>query len=246
MVSTENSSLQNYFKRVKACFSRLGNQAPSVPPEQPNDLWSWLRDTASICTLIDIGANNGDFAEFLANLFKADQTYVFEPLLIYREDLELKKSSIHNLNIFNVALSDIAGEETFFQNSYGPASSFLRVSDQSKTEFPQTAGEAATQVKVARLDDLLAEKALETDIFIKIDVQGFEDKVIQGGYHIFAKARYVLIEMSFLPMYLGQPLFNQVHAQLAELGYEFSGITNQICATSGQPMFAHCLYIKSA
>lgn len=217
----------------------------SAPKSNP-DIWPWIKEIASIKTIIDIGANNGDFAEFLANYFKADRTYVFEPLPIYTQELEQKKRSIQNLTIFNVALSDTAGEETFFQNSYGPASSFLKVSDQSKAEFPQTAGESAIQVKVARLDDLLATETLDGDILIKIDVQGFEDKVIRGGRHIFAKARYVLIEMSFVPMYIGQPLFNQVHAQLAELGYEFSGVKNQISAASGQPMFAHCLYIKEA
>lgn len=232
------------YKSLKGRLKRLLVRSDVVTPKSDPDMWPWLKQTASIRTVIDIGANNGDFAEFLANYFKADRTYVFEPLPTYRADLDLKRSSIHNLKIFNVALSDKAGEETFFENSYGPASSFLRVSGQSKAEFPQTSGETATQVKVARLDDLLVDETLDTDIFIKIDVQGFEDKVIRGGTHIFSKAKYVLIEMSFVPMYVGQPLFNPVHAQLAELGYEFAGIKNQIYAASGQPMFAHCLYIK--
>ncbi|PSN20258.1 hypothetical protein C7271_03070 [filamentous cyanobacterium CCP5] len=233
------------YKFLKGHLKQVLTRADVVVPKTDSDMWYWLRQTASICTVIDIGANNGDFADFLANYFKANQTYVFEPSPLYRQELELKKNNIRNLKIFNVGLSDTTGEETFFQNSYGPASSFLKISDQSRAEFPQTSSETATQVKVARLDDLLATEPLETEIFIKIDVQGFEDKVIQGGHQTFAKSKYVLVEMSFVPMYIGQPLFNQIHAQLAEFGHEFAGIKNQIHAASGQPMFAHCLYIKN-
>lgn len=109
------------------------------------------------------------------------------------------------------------------------------------------AGELPIQVKMARLDDLLDVEDLKADVFIKVDVQGFEDRVIKGGVNTFLKAKYVLIEMSFVPIYVGQPLFSQVHVQLTELGYELGGMKNQVCATSsGQPLFAHFLYIRNA
>ena len=52
-------------------------------------LWTWLRQTYSIETIIDIGANNGEFAEFLASYFNAKETYVFEPLNLYLFTLRL-------------------------------------------------------------------------------------------------------------------------------------------------------------
>jgi FkbM family methyltransferase len=245
------AQMKQYLNSITHLFEKMAGKQGSEPqepaPKFEPDMWFWLKRTASVETVIDIGANNGDFAKFLTNFFKPNQTYVFEPLPLYATDLELKKNHIPNFEVFNIALSDRAGEETFFQNSSGPSSSFLRVSDCSKTEFPDTAHEVATRVQMARLDDVLATADLSDDVFIKIDVQGFEDRVISGGHQIFSKARYVLIEMSFVPLYVGQPLFGQVHAQLANLGYELAGIKNQICAnTSGQPLFAHCLYIRNA
>lgn len=89
--------------------------AELAPPKFEPDMWYWLKQTATVQTVIDIGANNGDFAEFLTNFFGAETTYIFEPLSLYAEDLELKKNRIGNLKVFNVALSDTPGEAVFFK-----------------------------------------------------------------------------------------------------------------------------------
>jgi FkbM family methyltransferase len=208
------------------------------------DIWIWLRENYPIATIIDIGANNGDFAEFLAGYFKARETYVFEPLTLYVPELEKKAQEINNFKIFNVALSNERRTQDFYQNSYGPASSLLRVNDVSIEEFPQTAEETKIVVDVVPLDELIEVESLQPDIFIKIDVQGVEDKVIQGGKKTFASARCVLIEMSFVLMYKEQPLFEEVHSLLVELGFRFAGIKNQIASSEGQPLFAHCFYLR--
>ena len=102
-------------------------------------------------------------------------------------------------------------------------------------------------MRVARLDDVLDSEQLERDILVKVDVQGVEDRVIRGGRSVFAAARYVLIEMSFVPMYDNQPLFEEVHRQLEELGLRLAGFKDQIGnAETGQPLFAHCLYHRPA
>ncbi|MBW4620697.1 MAG: FkbM family methyltransferase [Cyanosarcina radialis HA8281-LM2] len=208
------------------------------------DVWGWLRETFSIKTIIDIGANNGEFAEFLAGYFHAEATYVFEPLKLYVPELESRTGKIANLKIFNVALSNERSSQDFYQNSYGPASSLLRVNDVSIQEFPQTAGETKLVVDVAPLDELIETESLQPDVFIKIDVQGVEDKVIQGGKKIFSSARCVLIEMSFALMYKEQPLFEEIHSLLVDLGFRFAGIKNQIVSSEGQPLFAHCFYLR--
>src|SRR5204863_5653458 len=147
------------------------------------------------------------------------------------------------LTIHQLALADEPGRETFFENGYGPASSLLRISDLSKSAFPETDRESATTVKVARLDDVLDASSLERDVLIKIDVQGVEDRVIRGGRAVFSAAKIVLIEMSFTAMYDRQPLFEEVHTLLEECGLRLAGFKNQIDSVeTGQPLFAHCFY----
>jgi FkbM family methyltransferase len=210
-----------------------------------NNFWSWLRQEYDINAVIDIGANNGDFAAFLANFFSPKVIYAFEPLKSCLPALEATQQSIQNLKVFNLALSDNSGQATFYENSYAPSSSLLHVSDYSKDEFPQTKGETQITVEVAKLDDILDGESVPKDILIKIDCQGTEDLVIAGGKKIFSLAKCVLIEVSFVPMYEKQPLFEDIHQILAGLGYRFAGIKNQISSVkNGQPLFAHCLYVR--
>jgi FkbM family methyltransferase len=213
--------------------------------DQSTPLWNWLRRTAKVRTLIDIGANIGDYAEFMARFLSVQKTYAFEPLPSCLASLQAKRATIPDLKIFNVALADRPGKKVLYHNGYDPASSLLRVTDLSKHLFPQTAVETPVPVEVTTLDRALAGEELPGEIMVKMDVQGLEDKVIRGGRKTFARAKYVLVEMSFQPMYQAQPLFEEVHTLLVRRGLRFAGIKNQIHShTSEQPLFAHCIYVR--
>src|SRR5687768_8651393 len=116
-----------------------------------NSLFRWLRGAAEIGTVIDIGANDGAFLEFLQRFFRAGLSIAFEPMPAARQALEAR--GIPGLRCFPHALSDHAGTARFEVNAYGPASSMLPLSDISRAEFPQTAAIAERiEVPVARLD----------------------------------------------------------------------------------------------
>ena len=209
-----------------------------------DSLFRWLRSTASIGTVIDIGANDGAFLEFLQQFFRAQRSLAFEPLPSARALLEAR--GIPGLTVFPHALSDTEATTIFEVNAYGPASSMLPVALLSRTEFPQTAViTERIDVPTARLDDLVDPATLPRGLFIKMDVQGVEDRVIRGGQRVMSEADYVLVEVSFRPMYQGQALFEEVHSALAELGFRLAGVKNQLSAASGEPLFGHFLYRAS-
>ena len=207
------------------------------------DVWDWVRDTTKIRTIVDIGANDGAYSEYLSGFFEPEAVHAFEPLPSCQEPLAALRKRLPKLTVHPVALAEAPGEATFFENGYGPASSLLRVSDLSRRVFPETERETAVTVTLARLDDVLPVATLEPDILIKIDVQGVEDRVIKGGRAVFSAAKIVLVEMSFVPIYQGQPLFEEVHRLLEGCGLRLAGFKNQIDEPrTGQPLFAHCLY----
>ena len=207
------------------------------------DAWDWIRETTKVRTIVDIGANDGAYSEYLSDFFAPAVVHAFEPLPSCQEPLAALSKKLPNLTVHQVALADAPGEATFFENGYAPASSLLRVSDLSRQVFPETERETAVTVRLARLDDVLPVDTLKRDIMIKIDVQGVEDRVIKGGRAVFSAARIVLVEMSFVPIYQGQPLFEEIHELLEGCGLRLAGFKNQIDQPqTGQPLFAHCLY----
>ena len=218
--------------------------APSRTVGGPDwDVWDWVKQTVQIRTLIDIGANDGAYAEYLNDFFKPSVVHAFEPLAASHVQLAELSARMPHLTVHPLALAEEPGEATFFRNEYGPASSLLPVSEHSRRIFPETQRETVVKVAVARLDDVLPVETLERDILIKIDVQGAEDRVIRGGTKVFSAASVVLIEMSFVPFYVEQPLFEEVHGLLEACGLRLAGFKNQINDPgNGRPLFAHCLY----
>lgn len=220
--------------------------APLPPPDTGGstwEIWNWVRSTSNIQTVIDIGANDGEYAAYLGEFFKPAAIHVFEPLDSCQPKLAALRARLPQLTVHQTALSDIDGEASFFSNEYAPASSLLAVSDLSRRVFPETERASRATVRLARLDDALPPDTLARDILIKIDVQGVEDRVIRGGQAVFSAANIVLIEMAFVAVYERQPLFEEVHQLLQRCGLQLAGFKNQIDdIQTGQPLFAHCLY----
>lgn len=200
--------------------------------------FAWLARDFRPNALIDIGANDGAYASFLRDYFRIPLVHAFEPLQQHAAELSERGFIVHP-----VALSDRNGEADFHVNDYGAASSLLPLTETCIREYPQTARTTSRKVTVARLDDELPDPPQGS--LVKIDAQGYELPIIQGGRKVLTAAQFILIEMTFVPLYEGQALFNGVHAELDALGFEMAGFLSQRAeADSGRPLFAHCAYAK--
>ena len=184
-----------------------------------------VRDTTNVRTLVDIGANDGAHSEYLSGFFGPGPC-TFEPLPSCQSLSALE--ALPNVTVHQVALAEALGEATFFENGYGPGLVAPAGQRRQSAGLPETERESAVTVALARLDDVLPADTLERDIMIKIDVQGAEDRVIKGGRAVFSAAKIVLVEMAFVPIYQGQPLFEEVHGLLEACGLRLAGFKNQI------------------
>jgi FkbM family methyltransferase len=231
---------------IKSAVRRLlGNPAPGGAVLE-FDPQIWLAKEYSISTLIDLGANDGQHGASLARHFGVQHAYFFEPQPQYAEQLRIVASGIERAQVFQMALGDSEGEAEFYAMAHAPSSSLLPPEKALLPAYPQHEVRQRARVAVRCLDSVLADQRLQGDVFIKMDVQGFEDRVIRGGRLTFGRARAVLVEMSFVPLFVGQSLFEEVHALLVECGLRFAGIKNQVMMpASFRPAFAHCVYIRS-
>lgn len=74
-----------------------------------------------------------------------------------------------------------------------------------------------SNVETHTLDDVIG--APEID-FLKIDVPGGELDVLKGGARLLPTALAVELEVEFLPMYQGAPLFGDVDAHMRAAGFQ--------------------------
>jgi FkbM family methyltransferase len=208
------------------------------------DRFSYLQ-TFDIQTVLDIGANVGQFAKEIRQLLPAAKIYSFEPIKECFEQLNENMKGDRNFKSFNFALGDKNEKAAINKSSYTPSSSILEMTDAHKTFFPHTKENKPEQIEVKRLDDIIRSTSLEKKILIKVDVQGLEDKVIAGGMETFKKAGVVLIENSFVELYKGQPLFDDIYEKMKYLGFVYGGnLQEKLDKKTGRIISEDSLFIK--
>jgi FkbM family methyltransferase len=207
----------------------------------------WL-ENLNIKTILDIGANQGQFAKYIHRIIPQAKIYSFEPLQDCFKELILNLTELPHSKGFNLALGDVTGESIIHNNSYSQSSSMLPMLESHEKAFPFSKGKIHEEkIKIMRLDDI--EQQLEIEIkkpiLIKIDVQGFEDKVILGGLQLIKQADVLIIEMSTLPLYEGQLLFDNLYHLIKSLGFKYQGNLTQLnSAVDGKVVQVDGIFVK--
>jgi len=211
--------LKIFKKSVKTIFRACGLDVRRTWQFLP---YLWLRN-CNIRTVLDVGANTGQFALRIHALLPEAKIYSFEPLADCYAVLRKNMNGIDDFYSFNVALGNENGKCDIYRNACSHSSSLLPMQNLHKQAFPQTAQAELEEIEICRLDDVAHMLELNDNVLIKIDVQGFEDQVIMGGQDVIARAHVLIVETSFEPLYQGQVLFDGIYAMLTAKGFEIRG-----------------------
>jgi FkbM family methyltransferase len=204
---------------------------------------SWFLNS-NISTVIDIGANTGQFALLASQMLPSAHVYSFEPLPECFTTLRHQVANISNVHAFNFGIGDSNESKEFYSNSFSQASSFLKTTSSNDLNYPFTKDhQSIGLIEIKTLDSLENLIPIVDKLMIKVDVQGYEDKVIAGGQKTFAKASVVLIETGFIKLYEGSPLFDDIYKRLLGLGFEFNGFISQSYNENGRMIWGDALFL---
>jgi len=182
----------------------------------------WL-ELARVCTILDVGAYIGAFAFAMRLMFPEAQIYSFEPLADSYHALVKNLGGYDNFHAFQTALGEADGELTFWRSEFAASSSALPMNEDHKQAFPKSAVNTAETVTVSRMDGLLPQLDLAGTTLLKLDVQGYELEVLRGGLATLERVDIIMTEVSFKPLYVGQPLFAEVYDFLIQHGFAYAG-----------------------
>ncbi len=239
-------ALLDIFKHMQGNSSKKStlsskDELKMTPSEE--DKFKWVQDM-NIKTVIDVGAHTGQFALQIRKILPEARIYSFEPLSHCYKQLSKKSSIISNFQCFNVALGEQIKESKIHLNNFSPSSSILEMAEHTY-HFPFTQDSITEIIKVDTLDNFASRLCLEKNILLKIDVQGFEDKVINGGLSTLRQVKMIIVETSFKELYKNQPLFSDIYQLLTNLGFVYSGSWDRLKSpVDGSPCQEDSIFIK--
>jgi len=173
---------------------------------RPN-LETLKRHGVDIKTVLDIGAAHGHFSSFIKTIWEDAQITAIE--CNERDRYFLDNT---NYDVRYVCLGEKECVKDFHINPHeiaGGGSSFYK---ENTSAFDNDIVEAK---QIVTLDSL----KLGAYDLIKIDTQGTELDIINGGIETISKARFLLMELSFLPYNEGGCMIDDVLAKTRELGF---------------------------
>jgi len=172
-------------------------------------------------TVIDVGANVGQFTIAAAKLFPGARIYSFEPLPACIVKLRQHVSTLGTVTCHHLALGDVEGEALLNINAYSQSSSMLHLAEAHRAAFPNARQSQTLLVRVSTLDNVLKTIELEPPVLLKLDVQGYEAHVLRGAAETLKRVDHVLLETSFKPMYEGEIPFTEIVRLMEGLGFRF-------------------------
>lgn len=198
-------------------------------------------------TIIDAGANRGQSAQWMLRNFPHATIHSFEPVPDTFAYLARMAMDNPRHRAINAALGIEAGTVAIHvHQDHDPSSSLLPVTETCKILFPFVSRQQHVNINVTTLDayvDGLPEPPIDP-ILIKLDVQGYEARVIQGGGTLFNRAAAVLCEISLAPLYEGQPDFHDIDMLLRRHGLRFAGCAEQYLDKDGKVLFLDAVYLR--
>jgi FkbM family methyltransferase len=174
-----------------------------------------------IDTVLDIGANTGQFAELLRRSGYAGRVHSVEPLSSAFEQLSAAASGDALWTVERAAVSDRAGTITMNVSGNSVSSSVLPMLDTHAVAAPSARYVAQEEAVATTVDDIVASAGLVPErTLLKIDVQGYEKAVLDGAVTTLPRFGGVRTEMSLVALYDGQCLMPELIDHLGRNGFD--------------------------
>ena len=193
-------------------------------------------------TVVDVGANRGQFALMARQSFPNAKIYSFEPLANPAAKYRAVFKDDPSVQLYEVAIGPEERETTIHLSLRDDSSSLLPITALQNQIFPGTAASGVETIQMAPLSKFVSANDITRSALLKLDVQGFELPALEGCEDILSQFTYVYVECSFVELYEGQAFADEVIAWLRERGFRLKGAYNLACNKQGEAVQMDILF----
>ena len=201
-------------RAIRAFYKRLG--IIHLGRRRVRDLIDFIEDR-KIDVVIDVGANVGQFGESLRTGGYRGRIVSFEPIEAAFIELSTKAASDSKWEAHHCGLGAAPGEAVIHVSELSVCSSILDLTSVASLHDSRVAVTRTEKIEIRTLDDVAAN--LSGSILLKVDTQGYEKQVIEGGRHTIARVKGILMELPIIHLYEGEWQFHEAAKYMADLGF---------------------------
>lgn len=172
-----------------------------------------------VTLILDVGANVGQYCDFVRSEGYEGEIISFEPLKSAYKALCANRTSDRRWKAVNVALGS-ACSTAAINVSENTVFSSLRSQSAYATKFDPFARVVRTEeIEIFPLDHFADEINHHKNIFCKIDTQGFEEEVLKGAKGAIDRFCGIQLELPLARLYEQTWSFSAATKHLEELGF---------------------------
>jgi FkbM family methyltransferase len=170
--------------------------------------------------ILHIGAHEcEELGDYLGCDIPMDNIYWIEAM---SEKVDLMKSRIPTLQIYQAVVTDVDDEEvTFYVTNNGQSSSILEFGTHA-VNHSDVVVSSTRSVKTTRMDTLIPRESINMENlnFINLDIQGAELKALKGMESYLDKIDYIYTEVNIEEVYKGCCKIEEIDAFLEPYGFK--------------------------
>lgn len=155
-------------------------------------IFEFLENTRPV--LVDVGAHCGEYTLLFLRHFPAGRAFCFEPVQAHFEILQHATEGLDGVKLFNLALGNSETSALIYRDQQlsGLASLTKRRLDHFSISM-----DIQEEVKVATLDSVLGNGAVEYIDLLKLDVEGHDLEVLKGAQNLLSANRIGAVQFEF-------------------------------------------------
>lgn len=194
-------------KKINAFGYEIKSSSQISSSDDPIFILSKILSPDKVRYIIDGGASIGNTSNRLSNLFQKAKIHAIDPYPPFFEALSRASNRNPKIRAHNAALSNYDGNSTLNINMSEGTNSLLDIKDVNSKVFGDLlAKKDQIEVVCKTLDSFTEENSIENIDILKLDLQGYELKALQGATKILQKQKVgvLLCEIIFEDIYEDQ------------------------------------------
>lgn len=202
-------------------------------------------ESRGIDTLLDIGANVGQYATLVRAAGFTGAIVSLEPLPSAYAELERRLGKDRAWTGMQVAAGATPGRVVLHEAANSYSSSVLTAAQAQLAADPDSRGVVDHEVDVTTVAEVCATRRLPVErLLLKIDTQGFESAVLDGCGDLLDRVPMVQLELSHVEMYAGQAGAAELTERLAGHGLAPWTWDAGVASSEGRLLQSDCLFVR--